>query len=92
MRALRDNPHALHLRAVAFSGPPGAEDEAFMLLDLCKDNLASHLAGRGPAGLGEAELLRAFLPVCRAVQAMHSLDPPLAHRCGGSVGVLGGVF
>ena len=79
MRALRDCPHVLRLRAVAFGGPPGAEDEAFMLLDLCQENLVAHLAARGNR-LDDAGVLRAFLPVCRAVQAMHSLDPPLAHR------------
>lgn len=30
--------------------------------------------------LDDHAVLRAFLPVCRAVQAMHSLSPALAHR------------
>lgn len=51
MKALRNSPYVLHVRAVAFAGPPGAEEEAFLLLDLCKDNLFSYLqvpASRAP--------------------------------------------
>lgn len=46
MRALRECPYVLHLRAVAFVGPAGAEEEAFMLLDLCRENLVSYLQVR----------------------------------------------
>ena len=31
--------------------------------------------------LDDSTVLRIFLPVCRALQAMHSLSPPTAHRC-----------
>ncbi len=87
MKALRGCPYVLALRAVAFSGPAGAEDEAFMLLDLCKESLVSFLQAR-QFRLDDYTVLRVFLPVCRAVAAMHALDPPLAHRCGGALPAL----
>jgi hypothetical protein len=62
MKALRESPCVLHLRAVAFNGPPGAEDEAFMLLDYCKGNLVggAFLTGMGGTGRGSRGWRLAF--------------------------------
>eukprot|EP00887_Chlorella_sp_A99_P007529 scaffold2.g7529.t1 len=85
MKALRDCPYIVHLVGVAYSGPPGAEVEAVVLMDLAAQPLPSVLAQLGPR-LDEATLLRVFLHVCRAVQAMHALDPPVVHRRAGRRG------
>lgn len=79
MKALRGCPYVLRLLACAFSGPDGCEEEAFLLLDLCQGTLVGYLQSRRYS-LDDEGVLRAFLPICRAVQAMHSLEPPLAHR------------
>jgi AP2-associated kinase len=82
MYALRECPFILRLRAVNFSGPAGREDEAFVLLDFCQDSLAGWLSSQAGSHrpLDEAAIVGIFLPVCRAVEAMHTMDPPLAHR------------
>lgn len=80
MRALQPCPHVLRLHAVAFSGPKGAEQEAVLLMDLAAGSLPAHLAARGYK-LDDGEVLAIFLPICRAIHAMHSLSPPVAHRC-----------
>ena len=74
MRALANCPHTLSVLAFGL----GAED-AYLLLGLCTGTLAAELAGRGGA-LPLPEALRAFGAVAGGVAAMHSLDPPLAHR------------
>ena len=79
MQRLRDNAHVLRLRAVAYTGPKGQQEEAFLLLDLCRHNLVDHLREiNGP--LRDAEVLIIFQSVCKAVAAMHEQDPPLIHR------------
>ena len=123
LKALRACPHIVKLHALACVGPPGGETEAYVLMDLCGDNLAAHLQARGagapvraaahrPTGsvvpeiharavaaerrrcrhpactqaqggrLADGEVVEAFWAACQAVAAMHTLDPPLAHRCG----------
>ena len=84
MQALRGCPYVVALHEAALSGPPGAEEEAFLVMDLCSGTLAGEQLARG-GRLDDATLLQAFLHTCRAVHAMHTLDPPLAHRCGGGV-------
>lgn len=75
-------PHVVRLHEAAFGGPPGAAPtSAFLLMDLCPDTLPAFLQ-RCNWQLDDAQLLRIFLPVCAAVAAMHSLEPPLAHRWG----------
>ena len=77
MKRLREHPSVLTLRAVAYVGERGAEQEAFLLLDLCRESLVDHLrAGRLP----DAEVIAIFGSVCRAVAAMHHQAPPLCHR------------
>jgi serine/threonine protein kinase len=79
MKKLRDHPNVLTLRAVAYAGPKGAEQEAFLLLDLCRESLVDHMRGQeGP--LSDADVLTVFHSVCRAVALMHHQNPPLSHR------------
>lgn len=75
MRALKKVRDTLALR-----GSYAGQGEFFLLLDFCEETLAGHIATRGTLGLTEAEIIAAFLPVARAVAAMHSLRPPMAHR------------
>ena len=84
MRALADCPHALSLHAAALR-----TDSAFLLLDYCQGTLASFLiecTGNNNSGhsttsrLSNAEVTAAFLPIARAVSALHAMDPPMAHR------------
>lgn len=82
MERLSGCPCVVRLHEAALTGPPGAPTAAFALMDFCPDTLVGFLQQRGWR-LEDAELLRVALPVARAVQAMHSLSPPLAHRCEG---------
>jgi serine/threonine protein kinase len=83
MRALSGCPHALSLHDAALG-----TGSAFLLLDYCHGTLAGHLIERGTTGsstnstsrLSNAEVTAAFLPIARAVAALHAMDPPMAHR------------
>ena len=79
MQRLRDNAHVLRLRAVAYLGPKGQEEEAFLLLDLCRHNLVDHMRQINRP-LRDADVVIIFQSVCKAVAAMHEQDPPLIHR------------
>ncbi len=79
MKRLRGHPNILTLRAVALAGPKGAEQEAFLLLDLCRDSLPGYLAERG-GQLGDGDVLTIFHAAAKAVAVMHHQSPPLAHR------------
>lgn len=79
MKRLRDHPNILTLRAVAFVGPQGAEQEAFLLLDLCQESLVDHIRAAG-APLPDSTVLTIFHSVCKAVSLMHHQSPPLSHR------------
>lgn len=77
MKRLREHPNVLTLRAVAYVGDKGAEQEAFLLLDLCRESLVDHMrSGR----LSDGDVAAIFGSVCRAVAAMHHQTPPLCHR------------
>ena len=76
---LRDIPTVLTLRAVAYAGVKGQEQEAFLLLDMCQDNLVEYLNKRD-SQLPDSQVITLFHAVCQAVAAMHHNDPPLAHR------------
>ena len=107
MEALEGCPHVVRLREAAFvqgaGAHPGAPPSAALLLmDYCPDTLVAHLQQQRRVGqqqgllglLRDAELLGVALAVARALQAMHSLRPPLAHRCvhaHGACGVSGTV-
>lgn len=79
MQRLRDHPNILTLRAVAYVGPKGAEQEAFLLLDLCRESLVDYMrAAGGP--LPDSDVLTIFHSVCNAVAIMHHQNPPLSHR------------
>lgn len=43
LKRLRSQPHVLTLRATAFAGVKGQEEEAFLLLDLCSDSLVDFM-------------------------------------------------
>ena len=79
LKKLRDHPNVLTLRAVAYVGAKGAEQEAFLLLDLCRESLVEHLRAQ-EAPLPDADVLTIFHSVCRAVALMHHQNPPLSHR------------
>lgn len=80
MKKLRDHPHVLTLRASALLGPKDQEQEAFLLLDLCTDNLVEYMKQRNNI-LSDASVLDIFHSVCKAVAIMHQQEPPLSHRC-----------
>ena len=67
---------ASHLKVHA---PWLQEQEAYLLLDLCRDNLVDFMRGQENK-LSTAVVLHIFSAVCQAVAAMHHLAPPLAHR------------
>lgn len=79
LKRLRDVPTVLTLRAVAYAGIKGQEQEAFLLLDMCQDNLVTYL-GKRDSQLPDNQVITIFHAVCQAVAAMHHCDPPLAHR------------
>ena len=79
MKRLRGQPGILTLRAVAFQGGVGAEQEAYLLLDLCQDNLVEFMAKQDNK-LNTATIVQIFSAVCQGVAAMHRQNPPLAHR------------
>jgi len=79
LRMLRDIPTVLTLRAVAYAGVKGQEQEAFLLLDMCQDNLVEYLSKRD-SQLPDSQVITIFHAVCQAVAAMHHNTPPLAHR------------
>lgn len=78
MKLLAGQPNILPLKAVAFTGPRGAEQEAYLLLELCQENLVEHMNRKGP--LSDRLVVHTFQCACRAVAAMHLSDPPMAHR------------
>lgn len=82
LKRLREVPTVLTLRAVAYAGMKGQEQEAFLLLDMCHDNLVSYL-GKRDSQLPDSQVITIFHAVCKAVAAMHHCDPPLAHRYAG---------
>ena len=79
MERLRENAHVLRLRAVAYIGPKGQEEEAFLLLDLCRQNLVEYVRQLSRP-LQDAEVSTIFQSICSAVAAMHKQEPPLIHR------------
>ena len=81
MKQLRGHPNILTLRASSFLGVKGAEQEAYLLMDLCQGNLIDVMKERGK-GLDHSEVVTIFHSVCKAVAAMHHQQPPLLHRCG----------
>lgn len=81
MNKLKGYANVLRLISVAFGGDQGAETDAYMLLDLCTDNLYRFMQ-RHDFTLPDATLLDIFFAVCNAVGEMHRQEPPLAHRWG----------
>ena len=80
LQQLRGLPHILNLKAVVMTGPKGAEQEAYLLLDLCQENLVEYCShARGPLPNSEVALI--FLAGCKALSALHLQQPPMAHRC-----------
>ena len=79
LQRLQDSPTVLTLRATAFAGVKGQEQEAFLLLDLCQDNLVDYLSKRD-SQLPDVQVITIFHAVCKAVATMHHMSPPLAHR------------
>jgi hypothetical protein len=53
-------------------------------MDFCPNTLVAFLQQR-PQPLDNVTLMHIFLPICRAVEAMHCLVPPLAHRCAACI-------
>lgn len=79
LQQLRGLPHILTLKAVVMTGPKGAEQEAYLLLDLCQENLVEYCSRlRGP--LPNSEVAQIFLAACKALSALHLQQPPMAHR------------
>ena len=79
MEQLASCPHVVRLHDVALLGPSSAPTAAHVLMDFCPDTLVAFLHHRANK-LDDATLLRIALPICHAVEAMHALEPPLAHR------------
>ena len=72
MRALSSCPHILNLRGAALG-----KGEAFLLLDFCQGTLAGLMMDRS---LSDNDVRAVFLPVARAISALHAMNPPMAHR------------
>ena len=66
-------------RAAAFSGTRGNEQEAYLILDLCKENLVEHVLVQGNK-LSSSHVIQIFSSVAQAVAALHQQTPPMAHR------------
>ncbi|KAK9835144.1 hypothetical protein WJX81_001027 [Elliptochloris bilobata] len=79
MKQLRGHPNILTLRAVAYAGPKGADQEAFLLLDLCRDSLVNYMQERS-GQLSNGDVFTIFHSIAKAVAVMHHQSPPLAHR------------
>ena len=79
MMKLRGLPHILRLVAVGYGGPEHARQEAYLLMELCKESLVGHMTQRD-FKLKDLEVIDIFRSVCAAVSSMHSQDPPMAHR------------
>ena len=79
LKRLREVPTVLTLKALAYAGVKGQEQEAFLLLDMCQDNLVNYLNKRD-SQLPDSQVITIFHAICQAVAAMHHNDPPLAHR------------
>ncbi|PRW33784.1 putative serine threonine- kinase [Chlorella sorokiniana] len=80
MERLAGCPDVVRLHEAAFGGPSGGPPTAaFVLMDYCPETLVGWAQSRAWQ-LDDAQLLAVALPVARAVAAMHSLQPPLAHR------------
>lgn len=76
MDELKECPQTLSLIAAEFTPD---NTEAFVLLEYCQRNLASYLHEQTkPMNLEVA--LSIFWEVCLGLRALHSLDPPCAHR------------
>jgi AP2-associated kinase len=80
MEQLAGCPYIVRLHDAAVAGPPTAPTAAFVLMDFCPDTLVAFLQQRAYQ-VEDATLLRIAMPICRAVEAMHGLQQPLAHRC-----------
>ena len=65
---------------MAFTGPKGAEQEAYLLMELCQENLVEYVAAR-KGQLPNSEVAAIFLAACKAVSHLHQQTPPMAHRC-----------
>lgn len=78
MKLLAGQPYILPLKAVAFTGARGAEQEAYLLLELCQENLVEYMSRKGP--FSDKQVMHIFQCACRAVTALHLSDPPMAHR------------
>ena len=65
--------------AVGYAGPEHARQEAYLLMDLCKDSLVGYMTQRD-FKLKDFEVVDIFRSACAAVAAMHAQDPPMAHR------------
>ena len=79
MMTLRGKPHVLKLVAVGYAGPEHSRQEAYLLMDLCKESLVDYMTQRD-FKLKDFEVVDIFRSVCAAVVAMHAQDPPMAHR------------
>ena len=79
MMTLRGLPHVLKLVAIGYAGPEQARQEAYLLMDLCKDSLVGYMTQRD-FKLKDFEVVDIFKSVCAAVAAMHAQNPPMAHR------------
>ncbi|GBG63769.1 hypothetical protein CBR_g39313 [Chara braunii] len=78
MLVLKGHPNILTLHAHSVSDV-GRGRECFLLLDYCDKMLVNVMERRG-GPFDERQLLLIFRDVCNAVFAMHSLNPPIAHR------------
>lgn len=80
MKKVRGHPNVLGLIAVAFGGgTKEAETDAYMILDLCQDNLYTFLKNQN-FRLSDILVLEIMHNVCKAVQHLHKQSPPITHR------------
>lgn len=77
MSKVKGHKNILNLIAVSFGNERG-KDEAFMLLDLCTDNLYDFMK-RNDFKLSNEKIFEIFYSICQAVKYLHDHKPCIVH-------------
>ena len=70
------HPNLVQLYAYSTDGP-----QKCLVLECMDSSLDQRLAAKDKPVLGWQQRVQIALSVCRALQHLHSLDPPMIHRC-----------
>lgn len=81
-----NHPNIINFVAAACEESHNSRSKEFLILtELCKDPLIDHLrAGLSSLPTGSTfnleQVIQIFYQICRAVQYLHTQDPPMIHR------------